>query len=139
VLTNIIATTTGIISEVDASQPPSGLAVEHARNSMAVSDKEVPLESTITHIEDYGVAHDANAAVDWDTSKFPPPTEDEQATLRKVAGGIPWIGYSLCLVEFAERASYYGATQVFANFLQRPLPEGKTMFSYHEFSVLMGL
>ena len=50
-------------------------------------------------------------------------------TLPRVAGGIPWITYALCLVEFAERASYYGATQVFANFLTYPLPKGINLHS----------
>jgi hypothetical protein len=54
-----------------------------------------------------------------------PPTESERKTLRHVHGSIPWIAFILCFVEFAERASYYGATQVFNNFLQYPLPPGK--------------
>lgn len=36
------------------------------------------------------------------------PTEEELATLRRVAGGVPLVAYLLCLVEFCERASYYG-------------------------------
>jgi hypothetical protein len=52
------------------------------------------------------------------------PTEDENKTLRKVAGSVSWSGYMLCFVEAANNASYYGVTGVFANFLQRPLPEG---------------
>ncbi|KAJ7084827.1 PTR2-domain-containing protein [Mycena belliarum] len=52
------------------------------------------------------------------------PTEEEQATLRLVAGKIPWAAYLICLVEFAERASYYGCTGVFSNYIQRPLPAG---------------
>ncbi|CAK5281057.1 unnamed protein product [Mycena citricolor] len=52
------------------------------------------------------------------------PTAEEQNTLRRVAGRIPWAAYLICLVEFAERASYYGCAGVFANFIQRPLPEG---------------
>lgn len=56
--------------------------------------------------------------------KFPLPTEAESQTLRRVAGTVPLISFSLCLVEFAERASYYGANTVFSNFIQFPLPEG---------------
>ncbi|KAJ7184518.1 PTR2-domain-containing protein [Mycena filopes] len=52
------------------------------------------------------------------------PTEEEQNTLRLVAGPIPWAAYLICLVEFAERASYYGSQGVFSNFIQRPLPAG---------------
>ncbi|GME41663.1 Oligopeptide transporter [Neofusicoccum parvum] len=34
---------------------------------------------------------------------------------------VIWL---ICVVEFAERASYYGAKTVFSNFMQYPLPEG---------------
>lgn len=52
------------------------------------------------------------------------PTEEEKATLRKVAGKMPVSSYVLCAVEFAERASYYGCNQVFKNFIRGKLPEG---------------
>lgn len=52
------------------------------------------------------------------------PTEEELKTLRRVAGNIPTVAYLLCLVEFCERASYYGVTGVTSNFVNRPLPEG---------------
>ncbi|KAJ5366855.1 hypothetical protein N7541_000796, partial [Penicillium brevicompactum] len=57
-------------------------------------------------------------------SQYPSPTEEENQTLRKVAGSLPLVSFALCLVEFAERASYYGAKTVFSNFIQFPLPEG---------------
>jgi hypothetical protein len=53
-----------------------------------------------------------------------PPTDDEMRTLRRVSGSVSWSGYMLCFVEAANNASYFGVTGVFANFLQRPLPEG---------------
>ncbi|KAL0573278.1 hypothetical protein V5O48_008685 [Marasmius crinis-equi] len=53
-----------------------------------------------------------------------PPTEEERATLPLVAGKIPWTAYTICIVEFAERASYNGSAAVFSNFIQRPLPLG---------------
>ena len=34
------------------------------------------------------------------------------------------VSYALCAVEFAERASYYGVTTVFSNFMQFGLPAG---------------
>jgi hypothetical protein len=52
------------------------------------------------------------------------PTKDELQNLRRVSGAVPWVAWLLCLVELAERASYSGARQVFANFLQQPLPPG---------------
>src|SRR3954452_20411959 len=36
------------------------------------------------------------------------PTEEELAVLRRVPGTIPTIAYLICIVEFCERASYYG-------------------------------
>ncbi|KAK3936806.1 putative peptide transporter ptr2 protein [Diplogelasinospora grovesii] len=52
------------------------------------------------------------------------PTEEEKATLRRVAGRMPASCYYLCAVEFAERASYYGCFQVYKNFIRAPLPPG---------------
>lgn len=57
--------------------------------------------------------------------KYPVPTEEEKIRLRRVHGTVPWIAWMLCIVEFAERASYYGASQIFSNFMQFPLPKGK--------------
>jgi proton-dependent oligopeptide transporter, POT family len=58
-----------------------------------------------------------------DISEYPPPTEEERLHLRKVPDSIPWVAYMLCLVEMAERASYYGANTVWNNFIEFPLPD----------------
>ncbi|KAE8167644.1 hypothetical protein BDV40DRAFT_284575 [Aspergillus tamarii] len=54
----------------------------------------------------YEVTATASGSVDSD--EYPEPTLEEQSTLRKVADNLPIVSYSLCLVEFAERASYFG-------------------------------
>ncbi|KAI1744868.1 hypothetical protein F4680DRAFT_169025 [Xylaria scruposa] len=59
-----------------------------------------------------------------DLEAYPPPTEEERTTLRKVYGSVPWTAWTLCFVELAERGSYYGAKAVFNNYIQFPLPEG---------------
>ncbi|KAI9924853.1 hypothetical protein ASPWEDRAFT_28013 [Aspergillus wentii DTO 134E9] len=56
--------------------------------------------------------------------EYPEPSEEETDTLRKVAGTLPLVSFSLCLVEFAERASYFGAQTVFSNFIEFGLPKG---------------
>ncbi|KAJ5689353.1 hypothetical protein N7462_003745 [Penicillium macrosclerotiorum] len=56
--------------------------------------------------------------------EYPLPTEEERKSLRKVADSLPLVSFSLCLVEFAERASFYGAKTVFSNFIEFPLPKG---------------
>lgn len=52
------------------------------------------------------------------------PTTAERSSLRKIPGSIPAIAFTLCFVELAERASYYGVKGVFNNFMQFPLPAG---------------
>ncbi|WVQ62925.1 uncharacterized protein L199_001074 [Kwoniella botswanensis] len=52
------------------------------------------------------------------------PTEEELSTLRKVPATMPWVGIAMCLIEFAERASYYGSKGPFNNFINNPLPDG---------------
>lgn len=59
-----------------------------------------------------------------DTERYPKPTAEERSLLRKTADTIPYVSYALCMVELAERASFYGVKTVFNNFMQFPLPEG---------------
>jgi dipeptide/tripeptide permease len=59
-----------------------------------------------------------------DTDYEGKPTEEEFATLRRVAGRVPTVAYLLCAVEFCERASYYGCQGLFSNYVNRPLPVG---------------
>ncbi|KAL4986284.1 POT family-domain-containing protein [Aspergillus falconensis] len=54
------------------------------------------------------------------------PTAEEMQTLRRVAGPMNWITFSVAFVELCERFSYYGTTAVFVNFIQQPLPPGST-------------
>ncbi|RYP90071.1 hypothetical protein DL770_003810 [Monosporascus sp. CRB-9-2] len=52
------------------------------------------------------------------------PTEEELKTLRRVPANIPIVAYLICIVEFAERSSYYGVQPLIGNYVNRPLPEG---------------
>ncbi|KIO00630.1 hypothetical protein M404DRAFT_29323 [Pisolithus tinctorius Marx 270] len=54
------------------------------------------------------------------------PTEGELIALRRVSDTIPWTVYMIAVVGLAERFSYYGATAVFVNFIQQPLPPNST-------------
>ncbi|KAI2624622.1 PTR2-domain-containing protein [Hypomontagnella submonticulosa] len=74
---------------------------------------------TESQVESLG---EPNDVIDYEA--YPPPTEEERKTLRKVFDSIPLAAWSLCFVELAERASYYGVKSVFNNFLQFPLPAG---------------
>ncbi|KAK4221775.1 general substrate transporter [Podospora fimiseda] len=50
------------------------------------------------------------------------PTQQQLNTLRRVPGSIPIVAYLICVVEFCERASYYGVQPLISNFVNRPLP-----------------
>ncbi|CAF3487648.1 unnamed protein product [Fusarium graminearum] len=83
--------------------------------------------ATSVEVQDKSLALDpeANAlSVSDSGSDRPTPTTEEREKLRKIAGSIPWVSYLLCIVELAERASFYGCKTVFNNFLQFPLPKG---------------
>jgi len=54
------------------------------------------------------------------------PSESQRASLRRIPGNINYVILTVAFIEFAERFSYYGATVVFTNFIQQPLPEGST-------------
>ncbi|AGO12847.1 AaceriAGL365Cp [[Ashbya] aceris (nom. inval.)] len=52
------------------------------------------------------------------------PTEEEEKRLRHVVAAPKWPVYLICLIELAERASYYGTGDRLYNFFQYPLPQG---------------
>ncbi|KAH3679977.1 hypothetical protein WICMUC_000721 [Wickerhamomyces mucosus] len=64
------------------------------------------------------------AEVDEYNEKYPEPTAEEYAKLKKVIGHAPYLSYLICFVELAERASYYGVTGLLGNFIQLSLPKG---------------
>ncbi|EKD01659.1 oligopeptide transporter [Trichosporon asahii var. asahii CBS 8904] len=78
--------------------------------------------------EDYELVETVPRLPTTSTTDDDEPTlaEAESLGLRRIAAPVPWPTLALSLVEFAERASYYGAGGVFANFVQRPLPPGST-------------
>jgi POT family proton-dependent oligopeptide transporter len=59
------------------------------------------------------------------------PTEEELRTLRRVPDAIPIKAFTIAFVELVERLSFYGATQVFVNFIQQPLPGTSTGKALH--------
>ncbi|KAH3682448.1 hypothetical protein WICPIJ_006590 [Wickerhamomyces pijperi] len=83
--------------------------------------KTVDIESKSSSNEELGRKV---AELEEYNQQYPEPTEEEYATLPRVAGYAPYQAYLICLVEFAERASYYGVQGCLANFVQLPLPEG---------------
>lgn len=114
-----------VITDVVTTGIPGTSAHPHTRTSFATDrgnhqSRPGRLSIATDDVEAIG-EKTASAAV---LEQYPGPTEEETSTLRKVADRIPNKAYLLCVVEFAERASYYGVKTVFSNFMQFPLPKG---------------
>lgn len=52
------------------------------------------------------------------------PTQEELDTLPHIVAKLPWTSYLLCIMDFAERASFWGFRNIFQNFIRAPLPAG---------------
>ncbi|KAJ3531109.1 hypothetical protein NMY22_g8289 [Coprinellus aureogranulatus] len=53
-------------------------------------------------------------------------TYEEQRTLRHVRDSFPLASFLVVIVEFAERWTYYGTTNIYNNYIRAPLPRGST-------------
>lgn len=49
------------------------------------------------------------------------PTEEEKRTLRRIGDPLPKSAFLVAIVELCERFTYYGASGLFQNYIQRPL------------------
>ncbi|KAL1304300.1 hypothetical protein AAFC00_000704 [Neodothiora populina] len=117
-----------LINDAIATNPPAAVVTPHGRNSFAMGDGAATEDPSMikrlsVDVRDIESSGDRSQSI-IDAERYPPPTAEEAATLRKVSDSIPLIAYSLCIVELAERASYYGVQTIFSNFMQFPLPEG---------------
>ncbi len=104
------------IAGVAGPHPPSTSTDTVKEPAVAASSDEKNLNAV-----------DRAISTDSSEDEYQFPTEEESQTLRKVPGNLPLVAFALCLVEFAERASYYGAKTVFSNFVEFPLPKGRHM------------
>ncbi|OQN96831.1 hypothetical protein B0A48_17391 [Cryoendolithus antarcticus] len=116
-----------LIADIISTSVPPEVAHPHGKNSLALNDgvgTEDPYRAKRLSVAVDVEADAGRRASAIERENYPLPTEEEARTLRKVADSIPKTAYLLCIVEFAERASYYGVQTVFSNFMQFPLPEG---------------
>lgn len=93
------------------------MAADHVayESHLHETGKEESLPPAITHLADGRKVDDE--VVDWHF-----PSEDERKTLRRVPEKLNFPTFAIGICEFAERFSYYGATQVYNNFIKNPLP-----------------
>ncbi|KAH6652522.1 POT family protein [Truncatella angustata] len=117
---NVVGLTVQKVVEPAADQ---GLHSEKAH--LGHTSASITADATLHdhNLESQSRSEDENAQI-FDPAEYPPPTEEERTTLRKVHDSIPWVSWLLCIVEMSERASYYGVKAAFNNYMQFPLPEG---------------
>ena len=89
------------VTEIAAADSSSNYDLEK-HNTASTAQKHIPIE------DDYEGK----------------PTQEELDTLRRVPGSLPIIAYMICIVEFCERASYYGVQPLISNYVNRPMPDG---------------
>lgn len=102
------------------------------KKNTVVEDQRTASESDVQSLATIDDAYDFDDPANYDTQyvdEFNPkglrrPTKTESATLRRVLGRASYAAYLICLVELAERGSYYGVSGILANFIQRPMPPG---------------
>lgn len=101
------------------------------KNSFTEEKKAIKVD---TISEDNSEVYDYDNPNNYDTvyvDEFNPnglryPTPEEKKKLRRILQKIPRSVFFICLIELAERASYYSTSGLISNFVQRPLPEGST-------------
>lgn len=98
-----------LISDIISTRVPQEVAHPHGSNPFAMDDgkaTEDPGFAKRASVDVEAIGERTNSMVEREM--YPIPTEEEARTLRKISDSIPRTAYMLCLVEFAERASYYG-------------------------------
>jgi hypothetical protein len=132
---------TNIIPDAIASNPQAhpAHANPQARDSLVIIEKPQSLGMTpyVVEVDEESLEKGRAAAIV--NPDRPIPTEEESHILRRVAGPLPWITFVLCVVEFAERGSYYAAQQVFANFMNFPLPPSRFLFGSSKVNSLVNI
>lgn len=118
-----------IVNDIIATRVPDAVVPPHGKNknSFALEDGVATRESyngKEARLDIESVGEHSASAMDKEEDYYVLPTEDESKNLRKIADSIPGTAWLLCIVELAERASYYGVQTVFSNFMQFPLPKG---------------
>ena len=78
-------------------------------------------EKTTAAAGDEKAVFTAAASADNDSSVGGLPTEEERRSLRHVGDPLPKSAFLVAVVELCERFTYYGASGLFQNYVQRPL------------------
>lgn len=120
----------GKTSQVEVKPEAEHLEYLHARNESTDSLKKEETKETMSQYTEIDGEVTEKFSEKWQyyTDEWNPNglrlANENDADLRRVSAPVPMMTYVLVLVEFAERGSYYGLTNVISNFVQFPLPKG---------------
>ncbi|KAL4256591.1 major facilitator superfamily protein [Pleurotus pulmonarius] len=91
-------------------------------NKVYPHDKEVVDQALdrVSSIDEKNIEGDGSSYIDGSEGV----TQHDLDTLRHVADTLPYTAWLVLIVEFAERWSYYGTTNIFNNYIRAPLPRG---------------
>lgn len=90
---------------VDVAEAAQSKALSHDVKMSEKQDQELTIEPAPVQSESIHDAEDESLEKIY-------PSEEEMRSLRRVAGKLPWLTFTVALVELCERFSYYGTTAV---------------------------
>ncbi|PKI83233.1 hypothetical protein MVES1_003223 [Malassezia vespertilionis] len=89
--------------------------VEYNEHLQQAGEAVEVLPAPLAHFDD-------GVKIDESVEEWHFPSEEERRTLRRVPEKMNWATFSIAICEFAERFSFYGATQVYTNFINHRRP-----------------
>jgi POT family proton-dependent oligopeptide transporter len=98
----------GPLQDTAHSQITHSAVIPEMNEKAATHGSATPPEKEIVHDDDDGLTGER-------------PTEEEKRTLRHIGEPIPKAAFLVAIVELCERFTYYGASGIFQNYVQKPL------------------
>ncbi|EDR15520.1 peptide/h+ symporter protein [Laccaria bicolor S238N-H82] len=96
-------------------------------SSFPVEKKEDNALAPVASIDDEKLGHRTESGEDHSIIEGSEGvTQHDLDTLRHVADRLPYTAWLVVIVEFAERWTYYGTTNIFNNYIRAPLPRFST-------------
>lgn len=92
-----------------------GPLVDSSNHGVAMADEKAPPRHSSPSSSNKDIILDGDEPLDGVL-----PTEEERRTLRHVGEPLPKAAFLVAIVELCERFTYYGASGLFQNYIQRP-------------------
>ncbi|KAF8574983.1 PTR2-domain-containing protein [Ramaria rubella] len=111
------------VAAVEGALDAPTLHVSVGERDSSLEEKRTPSDSVSGDRQGFGHEEEVpDVEIYGEGVEF--PTDEEIATLRRVADKMPIGAFAIVLVELCERFAFYGLSGPFQNYLQNPLPPG---------------